>query len=91
MVWDPNATRTLSAKTHHSRNDFNIFEGMEVTGGAAVTMSRGTVLWQGGNLTPRQGHGRYINRPCFGDATRSQAIRNTFTAPTAVERQEFVP
>ena len=91
VVWDPNATRTLSAKTHHSRNDFNIFEGMEVTGGAAVTMSRGTVLWQGGNLTPRQGHGRYINRPCFGDATRSQAIRNTFTAPTAVERQEFVP
>ncbi len=32
VVWDPNGTRTISAKTHHQKVDFNIFEGMTVTG-----------------------------------------------------------
>jgi dihydropyrimidinase len=91
VVWDPNATRTLGVATHHSRNDFNIFEGMQVTGAAAVTLSRGTVLWQNGELSPVEGRGRYIERPCFTDYARSQVTRNTHFAPTPVERQEFVP
>ena len=41
VVWDPDGTRTISAKTHHQNIDFNIYEGMEVTGVAAVTLSRG--------------------------------------------------
>jgi dihydropyrimidinase len=91
VVWDPAAHRTLGTATHHSRNDFSIFEGMQVTGAAAVTMSRGTVLWKDGRLQPREGHGRYVERPCFTDYARSQAVRNTHFAPVAVERQEFVP
>ena len=91
VVWDPEATRTLSARTHHSRNDFSIFEGMQVTGGAAVTLSRGRILWKDGKLTPHEGWGRYVDRPCFSPAARSQAIRNIATAPTPVERQEYVP
>jgi dihydropyrimidinase len=91
VVWDPSLQRTLGTATHHSRNDFSIFEGMQVTGGAAVTMSRGTVLWKDGRLQAREGHGRYVERPCFTDYARSQAVRNTHLAPVAVERQEFVP
>ena len=91
VVWDPKATRTLGVKHHHSRNDFNIFEGMQVTGAAAVTLSRGTILWQDGKLQPREGRGQYIERPCFTDYARSQTVRNKHFAPTAVERQEFVP
>jgi dihydropyrimidinase len=26
VVWNPNKTRTISAKTHHQAADFNIFE-----------------------------------------------------------------
>jgi len=91
VVWDPKATRTLGVATHHSRNDFSIFEGMQVTGAAAVTMSRGTILWNNGQLQPREGHGQYVMRPCFSDFARSQATHNAHFAPTAIERQEFVP
>jgi dihydropyrimidinase len=41
VVWDPEKTRTISAKTHHQNIDFNIYEGMTITGNAAVTLSRG--------------------------------------------------
>jgi dihydropyrimidinase len=27
VVWDPNASRTISAKTHHQNVDYNVFEG----------------------------------------------------------------
>jgi dihydroorotase-like cyclic amidohydrolase len=26
VIWDPNKTRTISAKTHHHAVDFNVFE-----------------------------------------------------------------
>ena len=32
VVWDAEGTRTISAKTHHQKVDFNIFEGMTVKG-----------------------------------------------------------
>jgi dihydroorotase-like cyclic amidohydrolase len=32
VVWNPKGKRTISAKTHHHAVDFNIFEGMEVSG-----------------------------------------------------------
>jgi dihydropyrimidinase len=32
VVWDPEATKIISSKTHHHAGDFNIFEGMKVKG-----------------------------------------------------------
>ncbi|HEY8191542.1 MAG TPA: dihydropyrimidinase [Alphaproteobacteria bacterium] len=65
IVWDPQKTRTISAKTHHQNVDFNIFEGMEIQGANTVTISRGNIVYQDGDIRTVKGAGRYINRPAF--------------------------
>ena len=65
VVWDPTATKTISKKTHHQNIDFNIFEGMEVTGLASHTISQGVVAYANGELRAQKGKGRYIKRPAF--------------------------
>ena len=86
VVWDPEATKTISAKTHHQKVDYNIFEGMEVKGCASHTISQGKVVWADGQLNVERGAGRYVDRPPFApfyDALRIQAQR---AEPTAVKR-----
>ena len=86
VVWDPEKSRTISAKTHHQNIDFNIYEGMTVLGNAAVTLSRGKVLWQNDTLSTERGYGKYVNRPCNAPFWESQKLRNAQSAPTRVER-----
>jgi len=86
VVWDPAASKTISAKTHHQNIDFNIFEGMTVTGCASHTISQGKVVYANGELQVTRGAGRYIERPPFAayyDAIRKQV---EFTKPHPVER-----
>ncbi len=86
VVWDPKATRTISAETHHQNIDYNIYEGMEVTGLAAITISNGKVVWKDGDLRSVRGAGRYIDRPCGSTISDNVALRRTLTRPTAVDR-----
>ncbi len=65
VVWDPKGTRTISAKTHNQNVDFNIFEGMRLTGVPSHTISQGKVVYAGGKLDVVEGAGRYIDRPTF--------------------------
>jgi dihydropyrimidinase len=65
VVWDPNASRTISAKTHHQNVDFNVFEAMSVTGLARTTIANGKIVWHDGDLRAVRGAGRYVNRPAF--------------------------
>lgn len=44
VVWDPDQTRIISAKTHNHACDFNIFEGMTVHGVPLVVISGGRVM-----------------------------------------------
>jgi len=66
VIWNSDATRTISAKTHHHAVDFNIFEGMEVHGVCELTISRGMVVWENGKLYTTKGHGKFVPRPPFG-------------------------
>jgi dihydropyrimidinase len=65
VVWDPGASRILSAARHHQNVDFNIFEGMSVTGAASHTLSGGRLVWVDGDLRAERGAGRYLPRPAF--------------------------
>src|SRR5215470_248655 len=76
VVWDANARRTISAKTHHQKVDYNIFEGLTVQGVATHTISQGNVVWSDGKLDARRGAGHYIPRPTFApffDAIQRQS------------------
>ncbi|MDJ0653984.1 MAG: dihydropyrimidinase [Xanthomonadales bacterium] len=86
VVWDPDASKTISAKTHHQQVDFNIFEGMTVKGCASHTVSAGKVVYRDGQLQVERGAGQYVDRPPFAsfyEALKAQAAHNK---PTAVER-----
>lgn len=87
VVWDPAKTRTISARTHHQKIDSNVYEGMTVTGNAAVTLSRGRVLWENGDLRTERGTGKYIDRPCFPDYWTAQDRRNEVARPAPVPRR----
>ncbi|HEY1931490.1 MAG TPA: dihydropyrimidinase [Acetobacteraceae bacterium] len=86
VVWDAQASRTISARTHHQNVDFNVYEGMHVMGLARHTISRGRMVWTDGDLRSLRGAGRYLERPCFAPAMAAIAIRNRWGAPTAVDR-----
>ncbi len=86
VVWDPAATKTISAKTHHQNVDFNIFEGMNVTGLASHTVSQGKVVYQNGDLLAEKGAGRYIKRPAFHPMFDALDKRAALSGSTAVAR-----
>ena len=86
VVWDPQATKTISAKTHKQNIDYNIFEGMEVTGGASHTLSQGKVVYADGELDVERGAGNYIEKPAFAAYYDALQKRAEYTRPTAVER-----
>ena len=86
VVWDPEGTRSISAKTHHQNIDFNIFEGMTVKGINTHTISQGRVVWADGQLDMERGSGRYIDRPAFASYYTAMERRGEVLAPTAVER-----
>jgi dihydropyrimidinase len=86
IVWDPNGSRTISAETHHQNIDFNIYEGMEVTGIPTVTISQGNIVWENGELKTVRGAGRYIPRECNAPYWATQRLRNELAEPTPVQR-----
>jgi dihydropyrimidinase len=62
VLYDPSATGTRSARTHHSRCDRNIFEGFPVKGRPTVVVVNGRVQYADGKLDVERGAGRFIKR-----------------------------
>ncbi len=85
-VWDPEATRKISVKTHHQKVDYNIFEGMTVKGVPSYTLSQGRVCWADGKLDVVEGSGRYIDRPAFPVAYEAVKKMNQAKVPRGVVR-----
>jgi len=86
IVWDPEGSRVISAETHHQNIDFNIYEGMEVTGIPAHTISQGKLVWTEGDLRAVEGAGRHINRPPFAPVYDAMQKVAAASEPSKVER-----
>ena len=51
IIWDPEATKTITAATHHQACDFNIFEGLQCRGLPVVTIVAGKVAYENGQVS----------------------------------------
>jgi dihydropyrimidinase len=67
VVFDPGKQVTISAKTHHSKSDYNLYEGTTVTGAPEVVLLRGNVLVENDELVASPGIGRFVKRARFGE------------------------
>ena len=76
IVLDPTVEHTISAGTHHSRMDTNVYEGRHVRGKVVTTISRGRLVWHEGKLTAEvtRGSGRYVPLAPFGSAYGGSAL-----------------
>ena len=86
VVWDPELSRTISVKEHLQNIDFNIYEGMEVQGVCKVSLSRGRVVWNDGDVRTERGAGRYTKRKPFANYWAAQLRKNKLAEPTPVHR-----
>ena len=68
VIFDPNEEQVLSAKTHHMRVDYSMFEGIKVKGVAKIVLSRGRVLVENGKFLGRAGAGEFLRRKTFGSS-----------------------
>jgi dihydropyrimidinase len=72
VVFDPEKKVTISASTHHSKSDYNLFEGTEVTGAPEIVLLRGHVLVEDGELVASPGIGQYVRRAKFGQELKAE-------------------
>src|ERR1700684_795431 len=68
VLWDPNEELTISAKTHHMRVDYSMFEGFRVRGNARDVYSRGELIVSKGEFIGKPGRGNYLRREARGGA-----------------------
>jgi dihydropyrimidinase len=68
VLWDPQASHLITAKTHHMRVDYSMFEGYEVQGNARTVFSRGEMIIDQGNFLGKPGRGNYLKRTARGGA-----------------------
>jgi dihydropyrimidinase len=67
VVFDPSREHTISASTHHSKTDYNLYEGTTVRGSPDVVLLRGNVLVENDRLVASPGVGQFVARAKFGE------------------------
>jgi dihydropyrimidinase len=91
VVWDPKATKTITAAKQLSRIDYNVFEGYACQGLPRVTLSRGKVAYADGDLRAQAGDGDYVPREPFPAVHTALTTWRELTAPRPVQRGEVTP
>ncbi len=65
VVFDPDEEQVISAKTHHMRVDYSMFEGIRVKGVPKTVLSRGRVIVESGKFAGRPGAGQFVKRQAY--------------------------
>src|SRR5436305_3343984 len=71
VIFDPERKHTITAAGQHSKTDYNLYEGTEVTGTPEVVLLRGNVLVENDELVAAPGIGRFVPRARVGQELRS--------------------
>ncbi|KAJ8446839.1 hypothetical protein Cgig2_016149 [Carnegiea gigantea] len=65
IIFNPNSSFTISAQSHHSRSDTNVYEGVKGKGKVEVTIAGGRIVWENGLLKAVPGSGKYVEMAPF--------------------------
>ncbi len=61
FLFDPNRIHTIQHQTQHSGAPYTLFEGRKCRGMVTLTMQRGRILVEGGEMKGRPGDGRFLS------------------------------
>ncbi|XP_010706433.1 dihydropyrimidinase-related protein 5 [Meleagris gallopavo] len=91
VVWDPEATRTISASTQVQGGDINLYENMRCHGVPLVPISRGRVVYENGVFMCAEGTGRFCPLRSFPDCVYKKLVqREKSLKPRAVDRSPYL-
>ena len=62
VIWDPGQIGTIRAADDRSRSDYSVYEGWEVRGWPVITIRRGEVVFEAGEIRSSPGSGQLIHR-----------------------------
>ena len=87
VVWDPNAKKKISSKKQQSVIDYNVFEGVEVTGLPKYVFTRGEMAVDNGKVKAHPGHGEFVGREPGMAVNKALSTWKELVAPRKVERK----
>jgi dihydropyrimidinase len=62
VVYDTNYRGVVSVKSHHTNNNYNGFEGMEIEGRPSIVTVRGKIQVRDGQFVGERGRGKFLKR-----------------------------
>ncbi|MBI4475980.1 MAG: dihydropyrimidinase [Acidobacteria bacterium] len=62
VIFNPEKSTMLSARTHHMKVDYNPYEGRQITGVTETVLSRGRLVIENEKFVGRAGSGSFIKR-----------------------------
>jgi len=65
VAFDPDEEQVISAKTHHMRVDYSMFEGIRIKGIPKLVLSRGRPVIENGKFVGRPGAGQFLRRQTY--------------------------
>lgn len=94
ILWDPEATKTISAATHHQACDFNIFEGLQCKGLPVTTIFAGKVAFENGELKAVKGAGKFVPTLChpeyvYQKLKKREQLREEIVKQQKIEREPY--